>query len=243
MIIKILLISIFCLPITLFANVPITGIGSTSVRDNDANNRLSNIESKTGIGNQDRKLQLNELKELKDSLNNNYVDFNSLTNNQSFSIKIPENNLPNIIKDRNKNVIENKIRNMFKNKKTKVFKRDLEKEKKQKIRDEQNLQALIITSQIINNNKYAQGELDQLISEAGNLKTPKESMDFNNKLLLLLIAEARQEKVLKAIEIRNNITKEYDGITEFSTDSSKKTKPKNSPFPKARDGDWNFNFN
>lgn len=89
----------------------------------------------------------------------------------------------------------------------KVTKRDIEKERKQKIREEQNLQALIYTNQIINNDKYAQRELDQLINEAGNLKSPKESIDFNNKLLLLLIAEIRQEKMLKAIEIRNNIAK------------------------------------
>ena len=225
------------------ANIPTGIIGSTPVRDSDANNKLSNIESKTGIGNQDRKLQLNELKELKDSLNNNYVDFNSLNSNQSFKIKIPENNFPNIIKDRNKNVIENVIRSNFRNKKIKLAKRDFERERQEKMKDEQNLQLLIMSNEIVNNHKHSQREFDQLISEGSMLKTPKEAMDFNNKLLLVLISEIRQNNILKAMEIRNNVTYDYKGISEFSVINKGAKKSEKSIFGRSRNNDANIQFN
>ena len=225
------------------ANIPTNMIGSTPVRDNDANNKLSNIESKTGIGNRDRKLQLNEIKELKDSLNNNYVDFNSLNSNQSFKIKIPENNFPNIIKDRNKNVIENTIRNNFKNKKIKLAKRDFRRETQEKMKDEQNLQLLIMSNEIVNNHKHSQREFDQLISEGSMLKTPKEAMDFNNKLLLVLISEIRQNNILKAMEIRNNVTDNYKGISEFSVINKDVKKSDKPIFGRSGNNDANIKFN
>jgi hypothetical protein len=238
-----ILILVIVFTFDLQANISTGMVGSAPVRDNDANNKLSNIESKTGTGNQDRKLQLNELKEIKDSFNNNYVDFNSLNSNQSFKTKVPENNLPNIIKDRNQNVIENIIRNNFKNKKIKLSKRNPQKERQEKIKDEQNLQLLILSNEIVNNHKHSKREFDQIISEGSMLKSPKESMDFNNKLLLVLISEIRQNNLLKAMEIRNNVTDNYKGISEFSVISKDVKNSEESIFPKPKNDDWNIKFN
>ena len=67
-------------------------------------------------------------------------------------------------------------------------------------------------------------------------------MDFNNKLLLLLIGEIRQEKLLKAIEVRNNITEKYNGITNYIKKSKSNNKVIN-PFSRGVSNDFNFKFN
>ena len=151
------------------------------------------------------------LDEMSDSLTGNSADSYTILSNQSFGHDILSVRIPYLMKEKKLKSIERELNKNYPEQRLEFSKESMKKGRQQRQRQSELKQAIIYSTDIINNSKTRSSEVESLVREVDQKTTLKQALDLNNKIAIENMIETSKNNLLLALLLRVKAQEFYKG--------------------------------